>query len=71
MASTSAADDVLEARRFEGRVIIRRFTDELTGADELERSTRAAQEDIDKEEELEEAKRLRMLYDDPSESGNS
>ncbi|KAI0116461.1 hypothetical protein GGR51DRAFT_501415 [Nemania sp. FL0031] len=60
-----------EAERLEGRVIIRRFTDQLTGADELERSTRAAQEEIDKEEELEEARRLKMLYESPVEDSIS
>ncbi|OCK92401.1 uncharacterized protein K441DRAFT_570421, partial [Cenococcum geophilum 1.58] len=39
---------------FEGRFVIRRFTDQFTGADELERSTKAAQAEIDEEEEREE-----------------
>ncbi|KAI1122777.1 hypothetical protein F5Y10DRAFT_253233 [Nemania abortiva] len=71
MASPGPSEDDREAERFEGRVIIRRFTDQLTGTDELERSTRAAQEEIDKEEELEEAKRLKLLYETPVDDSNS
>ncbi|KAJ3576263.1 hypothetical protein NPX13_g3754 [Xylaria arbuscula] len=71
MASTSPIFDDAEERRLEGRVIIRRFTDQLTGADELEQSTIAAQEEIDKEEELAELKRLKLLYENPPESNTS
>ncbi|RYC65181.1 hypothetical protein CHU98_g1062 [Xylaria longipes] len=61
----SSTVDVFEAERFEGRVIIRRFTDELVGANELERSTKAAQVEVDEEEKIEERKRIRLLYEDP------
>ncbi|KAI3316662.1 hypothetical protein HD806DRAFT_517086 [Xylariaceae sp. AK1471] len=71
MATPTLLLDVLEAQRFEGRVVIRRFTDELTGADELERSTKAAQEERDEEEELEEARRLRLLYEGPADNSTS
>ncbi|TGJ83183.1 hypothetical protein E0Z10_g5585 [Xylaria hypoxylon] len=63
--------DDMEAQRFEGKMIVRRFTDQLTGSDELERSTKAAQEEIDKEEELEEIRRLKLLYESPADSNNS
>ncbi|KAI8947805.1 hypothetical protein F4801DRAFT_559346 [Xylaria longipes] len=65
MTSPSSTVDVFEAERFEGRVIIRRFTDELVGANELERSTKAAQVEVDEEEKIEERKRIRLLYEDP------
>jgi hypothetical protein len=71
MASPNPPPDVLEAQRFEGRIIIRRFTDQLTGADELERSTKAAQAEIDKEEETEEQRRLKLLYEDLANSSTS
>ncbi|KAI0537931.1 hypothetical protein GGR58DRAFT_469946 [Xylaria digitata] len=71
MAGPNPPPDDLEAQRFEGRMIIRRFTDQLTGADELERSTKAAQEEIDKEEELEETRRLKLLYENPADSSIS
>lgn len=71
MASTNPVFGGLEARRLEGRVIIRRFTDQLTGADELEQSTIAAQEEMDKEEELAEIKRLKLLYESPADSSTS
>jgi hypothetical protein len=63
--------DVIEAQRFEGRVVIRRFTDKLTGVDELERSTKAAQAERDEEEELEERRRLKLLYKGPADSSTS
>ena len=59
-------EDVVDAHRFEGRIIVRRFTDQLTGSDELERSTKAAQEEIDEDERTEEQRRLRLLYEDSS-----
>ncbi|KAI3339974.1 hypothetical protein F4824DRAFT_453748 [Ustulina deusta] len=71
MASPSPPLDDLEARRLEGRVIIRRFTDQLTGVDELEQSTKAAQEEIDNEEELEEIRRLKLLYESPADNSTS
>ncbi len=71
MDSHSPPLDDLEARRLEGRVIIRRFTDQLTGVDELEQSTKAAQEEIDNEEELEEIKRLKLLYESPTANSTS
>ncbi|KAF2967369.1 hypothetical protein GQX73_g6225 [Xylaria multiplex] len=71
MTSPNPLPDDLEAQRFEGRMLIRRFTDQLTGVDELERSTKAAQAEIDKEEELEETKRLKLLYENPADSSIS
>ncbi|KAK5630513.1 hypothetical protein RRF57_006228 [Xylaria bambusicola] len=71
MSSPSPLFDDLEARRIEGRVIIRQFTDQLAGTDELEQSTKAAQEEIDKEEELEEIKRLKFLYESSADSSIS
>ena len=71
MESPNPLPDVLEAETFEGRIIIRRFTDQLTGADELERSTKAAQAEIDEEKETEEQRRLKLLYEDPANSSTS
>ncbi|KAI1483503.1 hypothetical protein F4774DRAFT_367774 [Daldinia eschscholtzii] len=51
------------ADAFEAQQIIRRFTDELSGSNELERSTKAAQAEIDEEEEENERLRLRSLYE--------
>ncbi|KAI2466169.1 hypothetical protein F4781DRAFT_424242 [Annulohypoxylon bovei var. microspora] len=47
----------------EGRQIIRRFTGELAGSNELERSTKAAQAQIDEEEHEKERLRLKLLYE--------
>ncbi|KAI1803968.1 hypothetical protein F4811DRAFT_522373 [Daldinia bambusicola] len=52
-----------EADAFKNQQIIRRFTDELAGSNELERSTKAAQAEIDEEEEESERLRLRLLYE--------
>ncbi|KAI0809846.1 hypothetical protein GGR55DRAFT_689098 [Xylaria sp. FL0064] len=73
MANPTSLLDELETKKLEGRVIIRRFTDQLAGANELERSTKAAQEEIEKEDELEETRRLKVLYESPADysiSGN-
>lgn len=69
MASSNQPDTV-EAQRFEGQIIIRRFTDHLTGADELERSTKAAQAEID-EEEKERQRQLMLFYKDPATTSTS
>ncbi|KAI1174268.1 hypothetical protein F4777DRAFT_554453 [Nemania sp. FL0916] len=71
MAGSGPFIDIHEAERFEGRVVIRRFTDQLTGADELERSTKAAQDERDEEEEREQRKRLRHLYEGSEDSTSS
>lgn len=60
----------LEDEELEGRLIIRRFTDELAGSNELERLTKAAQAEIDEEEEKKERQRLRLLYESPGNSGD-
>ncbi|KAI8960210.1 hypothetical protein F5Y11DRAFT_358597 [Daldinia sp. FL1419] len=54
-----------EADALEGQRIIRRFTGELAGSNELERSTKAAQAEIDEEEEEDERLRLKLLYENP------
>lgn len=61
----------LEDERNVGRVITRRFTDQLTGSNTLEQLTIAAQAESDEEEELEEHRRLRLLIEGPEESGVS
>ncbi|KAI1378366.1 hypothetical protein F4677DRAFT_443578 [Hypoxylon crocopeplum] len=55
-----------KAEALEGRSIIRRFTDELAGSNGLERSTKAAQAEMDEEEETKELSRLRLLYESPA-----
>ncbi|KAI1289048.1 hypothetical protein F5Y03DRAFT_378571 [Xylaria venustula] len=65
ISSEPLPDDVI-GEEPESRMIIRRFTDQLTGTDELELSTKAAQEEIDKEEELDEIRRLKLLYESPA-----
>lgn len=68
MATPTPLTDVIETQRLEGRLIIRRFTDQLTDSDELERSTKAAQAEMDEEEETEEQRRLKALYESPANS---
>jgi len=63
MTAPDQLHDVLQAERIEGRLIIRRFTDQLTGTDELVRSTKAAQAEIEDEEETEDQRRLKLLYE--------
>jgi hypothetical protein len=71
MPSPQPQPDDLQAEVLEGQIIIRRFTDELTGANELERSTKAAQAEIDEEEETEEQRRMKLLYESPANSSAS
>ncbi|KAF4961385.1 hypothetical protein FSARC_10201 [Fusarium sarcochroum] len=59
-----------EGRLVQGKILIRRFTDELMGANDLEQSTIAAQAEIEEEEEKENNSRLRHLFDD-SPDGNT
>lgn len=66
--SNSTLVHSVEAQRFEGRVIVRRFTDQLVGTNELERLTKAAQEEKEREEKLKEEKRLRQLFDDTADN---
>lgn len=61
MASRHDFDDV-ESERAEGQILIRRFTDQLEGANELEISTIAAQTRRDEEIEAEERARMKKLY---------
>jgi hypothetical protein len=63
MTAPDRLPDVLQTKRIEGRLIIRRFTDQLTGTDELVRSTKAAQAEIGDEEETEDQRRLKLLYE--------
>ncbi|KAH6974934.1 hypothetical protein BKA56DRAFT_589797 [Ilyonectria sp. MPI-CAGE-AT-0026] len=63
----SPFDDV-EDQMFNGRIIVRRFTDQLTGADDLERSTKAAQAEIDEEHEMRERQRLELFFKGPENS---
>ncbi|KAI0101139.1 hypothetical protein F4814DRAFT_432368 [Daldinia grandis] len=59
-----------EVDALEGQHIIRRFTDELAGSNELQRSTKAAQAEIDKDELDNETLRLRSLYESPESRSN-
>ncbi|XXH00047.1 hypothetical protein Hte_006388 [Hypoxylon texense] len=68
--ATAQTPHSLEDEELEGRLIIRRFTDELAGSNELERLTKAAQAEIDEEEEKKERQRLRLLYESPGNSGD-
>ncbi|KAK3350268.1 hypothetical protein B0T25DRAFT_263212 [Lasiosphaeria hispida] len=52
-------------REFEGRILVRRFTDQLPGDNELERQTKAAEAEMEEEEEAEEHRRLKQLYYGP------
>ncbi|KAI1348457.1 hypothetical protein F5Y01DRAFT_306769 [Xylaria sp. FL0043] len=61
----------LDDHKFKGRMIIRRFTDQLAEANELERSIKAAQGEIQKEEELEETRRLKALCESSADNRNS
>ena len=58
----------LEEERQVGRIITRRFTDELTGSSTLEQLTITAQEESDDEAELEEQRRLMRLIEGPEDS---
>lgn len=69
MASPRPFDDVA-ADALEGRQVIRRFTDELAGNNELERSTKAAQIRIDEEEHEKERLRLKKLYESGGNTDN-
>ncbi|KAI1658643.1 hypothetical protein F4813DRAFT_40293 [Daldinia decipiens] len=70
MASSRSLLHDPEADALEGQHIIRRFTDELTGSNDLERSTKAAQAEIDEEELDNERLRLRSLYESPESHNN-
>ncbi|KAI8665400.1 hypothetical protein NCS56_00975700 [Fusarium sp. Ph1] len=71
MESSNQLDEGPEAQILEGRVIIRRFTDQLKGADDLERSTKAAQAEMDEEEEAVAQTRLKLLYENSTNSSTS
>lgn len=71
MESSSRLDDDPEAQILEGRVIIRRFTDQLKGSDDLERSTKAAQAEMDEDEEAVAQARLKLLYENPANSSTT
>lgn len=47
----------------EGRMIVRRFTEELEGNTELEKATKKAQEDEDREHERAEQLRVQKIFD--------
>ena len=66
MANSQPLDDPT-FDTLQGQQVIRRFTFELEGSNELERSTKAARVQIDEEEENEERLRLKSLYES---SGN-
>ena len=53
-----------DTERMEGQILIHRFTDQLAGSNELERTTRAAQDQIDNDIEAEHQARMKMLYED-------
>lgn len=63
--------DAREAEILEGRVLIRRFTDQLEGADDLEQSTQAAQAEIEEQEAAEERRRLQQYFEDGDSNNNS
>ena len=71
MADTNSLFNDLEDERLTGRVVTRRFTDQLTGSNTLEQLTIAAQAESDEEEKLEEQRRLKLLIEGPEESGTS
>lgn len=71
MADTNSPFNDLEDERLMGRVVTRRFTDQLTSSNTLEQLTIAAQAESDEEEELEEYRRLKLLIGGPEESGSS
>ena len=71
MTDTNLPFNDLEDERLMGRVITRRFTDQLTGSSRLEQLTIAAQAESDEEEELEEHRRMRLLFEGPEESVTS
>lgn len=65
MTPSNDFQDALGDRTFEGRLIVRRFTDQLTGSDPLVRSTQAAQLELEaEEEEAEEQQQLERLFQD-------
>lgn len=64
MASSSILSESVESRQFRGRIIVRRFTDQLVGTNDLEQLTIAAQEDEQRQERLEEEERRRQLFQD-------
>ncbi|KAL2694964.1 hypothetical protein Neosp_001553 [[Neocosmospora] mangrovei] len=68
MENRKSPFDDLEDQMFNGRIIVRRFTDQLTGADNLERSTKAAQAEIDEEHEMRERQRLELFFKSPENS---
>ncbi|KAI0850705.1 hypothetical protein F5Y00DRAFT_268133 [Daldinia vernicosa] len=70
MASSRSLLRDPELDALEGQRVIRRFTGELAGSNELERSTKAAQAEIDEEELDNERLRLKSLYES-SESHNN
>lgn len=51
----------------QNRTLVRRFTDELEGTTELERSTQAAQASIDERVQAHRNTRLQRLYNDVEE----
>jgi hypothetical protein len=71
MADSNFPSDVLEVERIEGRLITRRFTDDLTGSNTLERLTKAAQAESDEEQEIENESRVRLLYEGPEKSSTA
>lgn len=62
--------EFMAAARLDGQVIIRRFTNELKGQNELELSTKAAQVAIVDEEESNQQKRLKALWESPTDSAS-
>jgi len=62
--------DVREVEEEVGKMIVRRFTDQLNGDPELERATKAAQEQRDEAEEAAYEMKLRSYYDDTSEDSS-
>jgi hypothetical protein len=64
ISATMQEIEVHENVKEEGRVLVRRFTDELEGSTALERETKATQKQISEEEEAKQSARLRKLYDE-------
>jgi hypothetical protein len=57
-------DTLEEIERHEGRMLVRRFTEELTGETTLERATSSAQAEQDAIAEEQMTARVRALFED-------
>jgi hypothetical protein len=60
--------DQIEVEGQDGRVVMRRITDECTGTTPLERSIIQTQVDSDEEDELQDQSQLKLLFERPESS---